>query len=431
MTKIRNIFTFALAAISISSCQMLEGEDKDDLLYGDLQLKIEKKEPGITRAAGDVNTDDFQVSITNASNYNAEYVVKNIPETITLPVGEYSVSACSPIEFQKKMSEPYFSGTANLTIKDGVTTQTVVNCKQLNSKISVNYGEAFCATYSEWVITIDDGSNTVLLFDNTENNPNTIYWQFGDNVKTLRVNITATPADGSNKVKGSMTITKADATERYDDDNENYSGGDAITLNFGLGDADETITNTGNGNISISVNAKFENFSEMVSIPVVWEDDNTDTDDSESGGQTVQDIHIVFSANNVSYSISAQDAPSSLNAEIETPKGMASTKVKIETTCQAFKAALEDLVDSELNLLNGHELVGDEVLPFVFSSLGLGDIPMPAAGSTSYTFPIATFFPFIEMYMEGYTTADFNFLITVTDQNGNKKEETLKLTINQ
>lgn len=127
--------------------------------------------------------------------------------------------------------------------------------------------------------------------------------------------------------------------------------------------------------------------------------------------------------------MSAHNAPEHLDAVLSTPRGMKSTKVKIDTGCPDFKAALADLRESDLYLLEGHELVGDDILPFVFSSLGLGDIPMPALGDKAYTFPIATFYPFIEMYMNDTESADFNFLITVTDTEDNVKESTLKLTI--
>lgn len=421
-----------MIAMSIVSCQMLDGEDGENKLFGNLQLTVQKKEPGTTRAVGDIDTRDFLVKIADGADYNAQYVVGTMPETMKLPVGNYTVEACSPGELSKTMTAPYYSGKASMEIKDGITTQTVVNCKQQNSKIMVNYGEEFRNAFSEWTITINDGNTMALLFDNTQSTVSPVYCVFDDNVKTLRVNIVATPTDGSNKVKGSLTITKADATEHYDEDNENFSGGDAITLNIGLGNADEPYTPVGNGILSVSANMQFNNYDEAVSIPVVWEgDEQQGTDDGDKGQGDGDAISITFSSNDVTYSISKQNAPNPLDALIEAKEGLSSVKVKIETTCSAFEAALADLAESDLHLLTGHELVGDQILPFVFSSLGMGNVSMPEDGATSYTFPIASFYQFIEMYMDGVASADFSFDITVVDKKGSIGTSTLNLTITQ
>lgn len=420
--KILRLIAFALTLTGFASCQMLEGEDNDSQSYGSLQLSVEKKLPSATRAKS-IDTQDFKVTISNNGGYSANYVVKDMPEAIRLTPGDYSVKASSAETFAKKMATPYFLGTADMTIKEGLTTQTTVDCTQQNSRIKLNYGKTFTETFDSWTITIDDGSSSVLLFDEKEETMNPVYWQFGEDVKTLSVNLTAYPADGGNKVTGSLTITKADAEERYDDDNEDYAGGDAITLNFNMGAEDEPESTVGEAGISVSVNAKFSNQDEEVKIPVVWDDDNKgDNDDSEG-------ISIDFSQNDVTYSIAAQNAPTPLDAVISANDGIKSVKVKIETTCASFNAAVADLTESDIYLTTGHELVGDVMLPFVFSSLGLGDVSMPAEGDKTYTFPIATFYPFIEMYMTEDDSADFNFHITVKDSNDNVKESTLKLTI--
>lgn len=389
------------AMVAIHSCQMLEGEGMDGQESGNLQLVVEKKLPGTTRAAGDVNTSDFEVKITNGSGYKAEYVVANLPSAISLTVGEYNVEAHTPGDMQKKMAAPYFKGEEQMSIAAGVTTQTVVNCKQQNSKIQINYGSDFLSTYSEWTITVDDGSNSVLVFDNTEETVNPVYWQFDEGVKALQLNLIAVPNDGGNSIRGRMTITKANASERYDDDNEDYTGGDAIVINIGTVEPTPEEPTTGKGNIKVTVNATFENNDETVLIPVDWEDGGEETTDAPS---------IVFSSEEVT--ASATEGPE-LNATIEASAGLKSIKVKATST-GGFEAAMEDLEESGLRLKTGHELIGDEMLPGIFEGLGV-EATMPNEGDKKYVFNIANFYQFLAIYGAGDTT----FSIDVTDMERN------------
>lgn len=400
MKKIVNFIIYMFAMMATYSCQMLEGEDVDGKEYGNLQLTVEKKLPGATRANGDVNTSDFEVAITNNSGFKADYVVSNLPNAINLTVGNYNVVAHTPGEIQKKMSVPYFYGEEEMSIEAGLITQTTVKCKQQNSKMQVNFGSDFRETYSSWVVTIDDGNNSVLVFDEKEDTPNTVYWLFDEGVKSLTLNLTATPRGGGNVVKGRMTIDKASAAERYDDDKEEFGGGDAIVINIGLVDPKPEPT-AGKGNIKITVDATFENHDESVEIPVDWQDG----DEVKTGAPT-----IVFTAEEVS--ATAAGGPE-LNATIEAASGLKSVKVKAVST-GGFAVAMEDLEESGLRLKTGHELIGDEMLPSVFEGLGV-EATMPNEGDKIYVFNIANFYQFLAIYGASETT----FHITVTDMEGN------------
>lgn len=401
MRKTVYFIIYMFAMMAMPSCQMLEGESVDSKEYGNLQLSVEKKLPAATRAKGDVNSSDFEVTITNNSGFKADYVVSDLPNTINLTVGNYSVVAHTPGEIQKKMSVPYFYGEEQMSIEAGLITQTTVKCKQQNSKMQVNFGSDFRETYSSWIVTIDDGNNSVLVFDEKEDTPNTVYWLFDEGVKTLTLNLTATPRDGGNVVKGRMTISKASAAERYDDDKEEYGGGDAIVINIGLADPKPELT-TGKGNIKITVDATFENHDESVEIPVGW--DEGDEDDKNAPT-------IVFSSEEVS--ATAAGGPE-LNATIKSSLGLASVKVMAVSTGD-FAVAMDDLEESGLHLKTGHELIGDEMLPSIFEGLGV-EATMPNEGDKNYVFNVANFYKFLAVYGASETT----FHIIVTDMEGNK-----------
>lgn len=414
----KNLFFTACALMGLASCQMMEGEGVASPETGTLKLGVEASTPLATRAGGNVDVSKFAVEISTAdvNGYKANYEVQNLPETLTLPVGEYTVAAHTPGNCEKKMSAPYYQGSKTMTIEPGVTTKTEVVCKQRNSKIQVAYGESFLEVYSQWNITIDDGSNMVLAFDQQDLNPAPVYWLFGEGVSQLTVNFYGMDQLNGTPVKGRTIIKKSDAAELYDDDQPYFAGGDAVVLNFSQSVIIVPETTGTVGVHNVTVNLTFADQTEGVTIPVDW-----DAEDTPSGDQTQKPV-IIF--NLPSVTATAEGGPE-LYADIQTSYGLKSVLVKAESTGN-FQAALADLQESGLNLLEGHELVGDEVLPMVFEGLGV-EAEMPKMGDKSYPFNIANFYPFLAMY--GPSTTKFS--IVVEDLAGNEADGSVVVTITE
>ena len=159
----KKILFLVLAVLGLASCQMLETEQEIQEAVGQLQLSVKIPE-SLPSRSGNVNTDDFEVIITGPDNFEASYTVGNLPETLTLPVGQYVVQACTPGEFGKSMDYAYYLGRETMDIQAGITTQTEVICKQQNIKFQINYEESFIALFKNWIITVDDGDDSVLTF---------------------------------------------------------------------------------------------------------------------------------------------------------------------------------------------------------------------------------------------------------------------------
>lgn len=117
---------------------------------------------------------------------------------------------------------------------------------------------------------------------------------------------------------------------------------------------------------------------------------------------------------------------------ISTPAGLKSLKATILGGNEGFTGVMD-----EMGFTKGRELVGDTEIPELLSNLGIV-LPMPEADVTSYTFPIATFYPLMNIYgatvdveeQDGYTPdgKDYHeFQITVEDNNG--KTATAKLNV--
>ena len=117
-----NTFIIGMTAIAcLASCELkreLFGV-QTDRETGTLELGVNVKLPASqTRAEGDettttVSADNFPLTIQGTGEvsdqlYSYDAVTEFAP--IILPIGTYTVSAHSPGELQKKMTEPYYQG---------------------------------------------------------------------------------------------------------------------------------------------------------------------------------------------------------------------------------------------------------------------------------------------------------------------------------
>ena len=105
------------ALVGFISCEMREEikSGKEGVDMGLLKLSVQAKSPAVTKATS-VSTDDFPVSIVGKSvdgeeverNYDA---VADLPESILLPVGTYSVVSHTKGVLEKKLEAPYYKGS--------------------------------------------------------------------------------------------------------------------------------------------------------------------------------------------------------------------------------------------------------------------------------------------------------------------------------
>ena len=398
---------------------------------GVLSLDVSTRQPTATRA-GEYEVTDFPVTIykedgtTRVESYDA---VDAMPEKIRLDVGTYVLEAHTPGTMQRQMTYPYYKGTATSEILKDVTTQTTIVCKQQNGSIEVNYDEDFLALFTAWTITFDDGGDQALSIKNTNgNDPAAVYWAFGENVDKLTVNFRGTTADG-NTITASKLLTKDQATETYDGETTNFGGGDAVVVNFTPVEA-----TTGKVTIGITANIVFTETSETVTISVVDNgtltpenpDDPQTPDDPTPGG----DDAIVLTLPNP-VTLSADDAatadPSSGDVAMKAEKGLKSVKVKVESSSDEMMEQLAAVADEYpgVDLVNGCEVVGNQNLVAFLESLGK-TITVPAEGDTEYTFPVGQFYLFL-----GILPGTHNFIMTVTDMEGNTKSGTVVVTITE
>ena len=447
--KLKNTILY-LAALSLFSCEMKDeifnkNEISGDVGYLNLAVSAQNK---VTKAATDngespnspVSAENFNVEISTSEGVYKKFdSYSELPETIELPVGSYTVKAHTPGEVQPQMSEPYYNGETQLNITKNRETEAEVICTMQNTKIQLIYGETFATVFKTWKITISDGSNNIIPFDETNTSPAAVYWLISENVTEIKVHIEAELQDGTGEIIEDRIITKPDDA---DSDNNFWAGSDALTITMEPGKPSDP-ENPYGVTIDVKVEVSFTNNEVTEEIPV--EDGNGETTDpgegdgededttdpgegeGESGEPTISSQYLT---SGISYTITAnpeanESDPTSTyimsgnpeNAEvvITAEAGFKEINVKITTNNSDFGAAIGTMgLNQSVNILK-EDL--NEMLVQVLNP--------PSVGDKKYTLDIATFFGMMNMYGPGIHTFD----ISVIDANDEKASASLTVTI--
>lgn len=421
---------FCLGALS--SCELkdeLTGPKGENSEMGALELTVSVSESAAQSRANSEAPGNYPVVIVNKDTeeeaYNGTY--EEMKKPLSLPVGTYTVNSHTPGDIKTSMTSPYYGGEKEMTITKGVVSVLDMVCKMLNTKIALKLGDDFKAAFKEWTINLNDGSGHVLTFTKADVENNVVYWYFGDNahVSTLTMDITATTQDGV-KIRDQKQFTKADAEESYEDDSDEFTGGDALNINIGA--IEEPTPEPGEKpqlGFNVSVDITFDGRDETVEIPVV----DVPTTDPEPGEPdepgdeklpTIEKQDVTFSHGNV---------PGDAMIKINTPAGLKSMNVKIVAGNEDFGGVVGDL--EGLDFVNsGVEMVENEGITQILQVFGGEELAAPQSGVLSYDFPMYAFLGLMDGF--GVTAPKSHvFQVVVEDMNGNKVSDEVKVTINE
>ena len=378
--KRKNILSICLlAATSLASC-VSEEISTTKSGEGVMTLDVELLKPQATRA--DVNTSEFPVVIYNAEGTAVKSFsqLADVPKQVPLEVGDYTVESHTPGMMEKIMTTPYYKGTEDVTILKGINTKADVVCKMANGSFTINYSSAFITDFSSWDITIDDGGESALHFSSTDGNePATVYMAFEENVSKLTVNFKGKTTAG-NTISASNTLTKVAASEKYDDDNTDFSGGDAIVINF-----EPVASSEGNiTGVTLTADIRFEEHEEWISMEVGDKEGSYEPVDPNPGGDP--------------------DQPGGDDIVLNIPAPIT--------------------YDAGVDLAGGDDVVDNQNFVNLFESVGQS-LQVPSEGDTSYTFPVGNFFGFLDIL-----PGEHHFNLTAIDLNGNSKSGELVITVN-
>ena len=232
---------------------------------GTMSLNVDKVAPTATRA---VETANFPVAVysLNTNQVVASYQrADEVPTKVKMNTGEYYAEAHSPLQLKRIMDVPYYAGCDTFEILQNINTISNVVCRMVNGCITVRFSDDFKTVFTSWTITIDDGNETAITYTDTKGglNPTPTYIRFEDNVKELNVEFIGVTTKG-NRITTANILTKRQAAEQYDSDNECFSGGDHIVVNFSPVEAIDGDV----AGLTITANIQFEESEETFTLEV-------------------------------------------------------------------------------------------------------------------------------------------------------------------
>lgn len=422
--KTMNKWMWAVTLLfGLASCEMKDEILGKDLMSGDTGLLSLNVETGKASRGTTDQVDQFPVVITGTDvDYTKKfdsYADLQAEEKVTLPVGTYTIEACSPGEFLSKMYEPFYGGKLeNVKIEKGQTSEILVVCTMQNVKISINLTEEFLATYDDWEFNVTDKKGHIETYTKSENGntPAPVYWKMDESIETIYINGTA-KTKGNETVTISGTAKKSNLPNFEEGDDTSFIGGDELKIEFTPVKVEGSTPGILEEGIQITITMFDSEKNENVEIPVNpgTGGDNTEEpgageDSGDEGGETVAEPTISFPQS--TYTL-PDEAEKNADATITAEAGLKSVKVKITGGNDKFATAVEGMFGGT----EPFELIGNTQLSGIFSSM---QILLPNTNDTKYTFPVGNFFSLLAADSFGPTTTvdGHIFEITVTDQNG-------------
>ncbi|MBQ8224525.1 MAG: DUF4493 domain-containing protein [Bacteroides sp.] len=439
------IFLFCAATLfSLGACEMsdeLSGDKEEKAGTGTLELNVATKTPSALTRTVDAAAADFPVTITNSEDKVVASYAKatDLPSSIKLTVGDYTVAAHTPGDLIRTMSAPYYGGSVDLPITKDVTTERTVTCTMQNSRIEVNYDPTFLDNFTSWTVTVNDGGENAPSFDEKNTDPAPVYLLFGDKVATVNVDIKAVTIKDET-VSASFALTKADATEGYDNvENGTYFvGGDAIIITL---KPTEMLEGSVSG-LNYSAQIVFGETEENVVIVV--DDVPLVADDEEEGGDDENAI-VISEPNGTTYLTNGLTWVGDENIAKDSD-GNVITDAEGKTTYN-YPTDVLIRMESEHGLKNVYVLVESDNSDFVYATslMGLTTAPgldlasseasslaelfdLPQVGQTTYDFTLKTTIFDLLAANPGYN-GTHKFILKAVDSKNNVSTATLVINI--
>lgn len=435
--KAINKWALAVAMLAgLASCEMKNEILGKDPMTGDTGTLNLYVETGKTTKGTTDQVDQFPVTITGTDveytkKFNS-YAELQQAGDVTLPVGTYTIEACSPGEFKSEMSEPFYGGKLeNVKIVKGQTAETSVVCTMQNVKISISLTEEFLATYQDWTINVTDKNGHIKTYTKAADGetPAPVYWKMDESVETIYINGTA-KTNGGEDVTISGTAKKSNLPEYEEGDDTSFVGGDELKIEFSPVKVEGSTPGILEEGIQITITLFNSEKDENVEIPVDPGTEGGDTEEpgtGEDGGDgegedgegetnsiTISDNGTGYLTNGVT--IEEDNYPTDVEVIMNVPNGISNVYVKINSNNTYFTNAATDL-----GLTNGDgiDLTSNEAADL--SEL----FPLPDRNSSEYKFSMTTT---LFQMLSGYE-GKHEFTLKVVDLKGNSESAVLIINI--
>ena len=377
----------------------------------EIDLKLDTVYPK-SRAGVDVS--GFQITINNSEGVQAEqYTYSEMPEIISLPVGNYTIIASSAAEATNGFDTPFYQGSTTFTVEENKLTEVIsLTCTLDNVMNSVEYAEDLRALMSDDVVT------TIKIGTNSLDIPV---------AETRKAYLIAPASTGVMEItlKGTIEGETVNVSERV----ENVKAGQYNIIKFKLSPVNDGGDDVGgSAGININIDSSMTSSDETVGVnpgeepgiddfPTDGGEEPGDGEDNE-GGETSTISISGKDLGGKSFNIDETQtitAATTLIVGINASDGIKNLNVAISSTNESF-------ADDVASQLGSFDLVNPGDKEEAISELGLpyGDA---IRGKTELDFDISTFTGLLIPFKGTHT-----FNISVTDNQG--KTESKSLVIN-
>ena len=440
MKKYINVMLSVVMAGAVVSCSKDDPFDNyEELGYGKLlttSLDVSLQPDGGPRSLKDRRiraaapaVDDFTVGFFRNGETEpvSTYRYAEMPEIVTLPVGDYEARAWHGTNPDAAWESPYYEGRSEFTIEKDVITDEVapIKCAFSNVRVSITFTDDLkAAIEGDCTVKVNVGERGTLDFTRSHvDNGTSGYFAYVDDSQTLT-------ATFSGIVDGVFTSE----SKTFND----VQPGRHYAIKFRLHDAGEEDPGDIDGDDIIVVDAT-----------VAVDDMNSNVDSSEGIIEDDMRPSEDFGDDPGKEDPSTPDNPSSDAITITaTPpvdidqENLLTEDLAIDLKIHSDEGIKEFTVKIDSNILTPDELAGVG-LPPVMDLINPDDDIAGALGDDGFGFPIRdkvrnqhdvelSITPFVPMLL-GVSQGNpapykyYNFILTVTDNKGNTTVKTLKL----
>lgn len=404
--KFLSVCALALS-IGLVSCE------RDKIGYGDkenatgtlsfMQFDVETStEIDIISRAATSATYNYVIRIfdANGDQVGDDYIYGQMPESIVLNTGTYSMSVQSQSDIPAAEFEaPVYGATVNnIVIEEDQTTNVgVITCKLINIKVSVAYNEAMQAVMGDDCQAIVEIGNGALTFAKGESQCGYFAAPEVSNAMTV-------------KFSGTVDGNYATMTRAFTD----VKAGQWRKINFIM-----TVNEEGDATFDVVVEDWCDEKELGNNIDVSEEVIGPDPDAGEGEEENPDAPKVIYKGGSVPSSAIVITDGMQLGFTISAPKGIAGLSVDIASDNADFNNDVLSMGISPIDLVNPSEaqisICNMFGLPYGESLVGQTETAFDLSGAVT---PLLGF------------PGTHSFTLTITDAEGNTTSTTIKMKVN-
>lgn len=414
MKKILYSFLIAILGLGMTSCSQEEmpGEKTSTgkIDFGTLVVSYDEN-PDVLRST-DVSNFIIKIFETATNNQRGEWLYSELPGVFTLNAGEYRLVIESQELQDAAWEAPYYYGEKEFTIEvDKITAIGDVVCSMKNVKVTVEFDHKLLAVMGDdCVVNIALGKGDL---DFTADETRAAYFAVTTETSSLYAYFTGT-VDGYfdtiyreilNVKAGEWRIVRFSLKENGGDNTENGSFTPSLSVDINC-----TVVEHG-VQVEVEDEEVIEDPEPPVNDPETDEpgEDDPETDEPAVGptivaeGFDINEPQTIYDGISVVVNINSESPIAEFTVDIDSP-------------------TLTDAVLSSVKLSSHLDLANPGELKAGIESLGL-PVDEDVKGQKQVKFDITSFCPLLSIY----GAATHNFIMNVTDEDGNTTSQVLTL----